>query len=93
MADDYRVKAVEGDFVFHYLTCCAVNEVKPGVVEFTDEGRKITMSYDSKALEFSQEDKIMDDRRLQRVWGDKLVRVSLKIKNPQVQGKTAVKFR
>lgn len=51
------------------------------------------MSYDSKALEFSQEDKIMDDRRLQRVWGDKLVRVSLKIKNPQVQGKTAVKFR
>lgn len=93
VADDYRVKAVEGDFVFHYLTCCAVNEVKPGVVEFTDEGRKITMSYDSKALEFSQEDKIMDDRRLQRVWGDKLVRVSLKIKNPQVQGKTAVKFR
>ncbi len=93
VADDYRVKAVEGDFVFHYLTCCAVNEVKPGVVEFTDKDRKITMTYDPKALQFSQEDKVMEDRRLQRVWGDKLVRVSLKVKNPQVQGKTAVKFR
>lgn len=90
--DRYRVEAVEGDFVFHYLTCCEVNEVKPGVVEFAGGGNVIVLNYDTKALEFSKETKMMDDNRLKKIWGDRLVRVSLKMKNPQAQGGVAVRF-
>lgn len=91
--DKFRVQEVKGEFAFHYLTCCDVNEVKPGMVEFVNGDNKIVLEYDTNVLDFSKEDKLMDDKRLKRIWGDKLVRVKLKIKEPKAQGDVAVVIR
>ncbi len=72
------------------MTPCDVTIDKPGqaILNSASDNKdgkkaKIYLKYDSEKMETIQEKIVLDDNRLKAVWGDKLVRIIFKVKNPK----------
>lgn len=70
----------------HFLSWGNIDATKPGKVTIDANGHKAELSYSPAQFEASVEEKELPDPRLNKVWGPKIYRISLKAKNTSSKG-------
>jgi len=84
--DSYSLSESKKPADFNWLTWGDVDISTPGKVIITVQGETLTLNYDGKRLEPIIETIIQDDPPLQRVWGDKIYRVTLRERKASIKG-------
>lgn len=90
--DAYALRVWKGATELHFLTCCKVQEERPGVLVLQNGTDGVRMVFDPKLFDLAVEEKLLDDVRLQAVWGQVLYRVVLRWKGQALKGASAVGF-
>jgi len=90
ITDAYDLYEVAGVLTFTLLTPCAVTADSPGSLTLKEKALaddrvsgNAQIHYDADKLTATVEEIVIDDRRLQGVWGERLARIFLKSNNPQ----------
>lgn len=93
ITDSYQLNEVKGESCLHFLTCRPVKMVKKGLLLLGEGEEEVKMTYNSQVMEVKIEEKKMDDQPFIRTWGEKLIRIKLVYKNPDLQGSSEVSFQ
>ena len=90
ITDAYDLDEVAGDLTLTLLTPCAVTVDSPGSLTLNEKSLSddrvsgsAHIHYDAAKLTAHVEEIVIDDRRLQGVWGERLTRILLKAEHPQ----------
>lgn len=93
ITDEYALTDTAGEISVSLLTPCAVNCDTPGTIRLEERemtaGRRTAqgaVSYPSSVFAASVEEISIHDERCGRAWGEKLFRVVLSAKNPELTG-------
>jgi len=63
--------------------------VSGGKVLLQNDAVKLQLSYPASAVECQVEEKVMDDKKLANVWGEKLNRIVFKVKGEKTKNNLA----
>jgi rhamnogalacturonyl hydrolase YesR len=86
MTDSFRIDGASTPNRLNFLTWGGVDISRPGVVGITVGDKTFRMIYDGDSLAAEVENIELDDRRLSRVWGDRITRISLVAKQIENSG-------
>ena len=93
IVDRYDLKAVTGTVTMNVLTACEAKVTGAGQVALKaialGEGRtsgSATLCFDADVFDVALETVVIADGWLKTVWGGKLMRIVLSLKNPQPKG-------
>lgn len=93
VTDRFVLESIKAPNVVNFMTWGEVDTSMPGIVQIAVDGHKATISYDPSRFKTSITEKILDDKRLSNVWGDKIYRISFTDKKPSLSGKYTFKVR
>ena len=93
ITDTYDLESVSGDIVLNFLTACDAVLQDGGQIALRTSGLSDSRTsgaaqlyYDADKLAASIEEISVEDDRLKGIWGDRLTRILLKVKNPLEKG-------
>jgi hypothetical protein len=91
VTEDYQLNLNKEELFLTFMTPCSIETDKSGLVKFTEKetGQPFHLSllYDPDELTVESERIIIDDPRLDPVWGDELTRIKLVMKSPGSKGR------
>ena len=90
--DRYHLSEIKGASSLHFLTASPIKMSKKGVLLLGEGENQVKMRFDPQKMELKLEEKILDDSAMNRVWGNKLILISLTYKEPGLQGKSEIVF-
>lgn len=90
--DRYHLSEIKGASSLHFLTASPIKMSKKGVLLLGEGENQVKMRFDPQKMELKLEEKILDDPAMNRVWGNKLILISLTYKEPGLQGKSEIVF-
>ena len=86
IADQFALdKALKANDI-HFLVTGETDASTPGIVTIKVGGRTMKLLYDKRQLAASLQTIQLDDKKLSRVWGDKLCRITLMAKAATTTG-------
>lgn len=75
-----------------FLAAVTATELKPGLLQMENKGRKLQISYNPKDFDFSLEKIVQEDSKLSSVWGTALYQIRLTAKKMAKKGGYTLKF-
>ena len=91
LTDTYDLSEVEGPVALNFLTCGTVASGRGGV-EIQSGDKTLRMAFDLSKYELTTEAVELTDPRLSNIWGERLTRIVLKVKNPKRKDTLQVTF-
>lgn len=91
LTDTYDLSEVEGPVALNFLTCGTVASGRGGV-EIQSGDKTLRMAFDLSKYELTTEAVELTDPRLSNIWGERLTRIVLKVKNPKRRDALQVTF-
>ncbi|WP_300726396.1 heparinase II/III family protein [uncultured Rikenella sp.] len=91
LTDTYDLSEVEGPVALNFLTCGTVASGRGGV-EIQSGDKVLRMAFDLLKYELTTEAVELTDPRLSNIWGERLTRIVLKVKNPKRKDTLQVTF-
>ncbi len=91
LTDTYDLSEVEGPVALNFLTCGTVASGRGGV-EIQSGDKALRMAFDLSKYELTTEAVELTDPRLSNIWGERLIRIVLKVKNPKRKDTLQVTF-
>lgn len=91
--DSYDLEEYKEPNVINFLTWGEIDTSAPGKVCIEINGQNTEMNYDSCRFEVKVEDKELPDPRLNRVWGNKISRISLIDKKKDRKGRYEITIK
>ncbi len=91
LTDTYDLSEVEGPVALNFLTCGTVASGRGGV-EIQSGDKALRMAFDLSKYELTTEAVELTDPRLSNIWGERLTRIVLKVKNPKRRDALQVTF-
>lgn len=91
--DTYELQEVTAPNIINFLTWGEIDASNPGEIRIDANGHKALLKYDPTQFEVTVEDKKLPDPRLNRVWGEKISRLSLKDKNTKAKGQYTISIK
>ncbi|GBU07353.1 heparinase [Bacteroidales bacterium] len=85
--DDFKLKHAKENNQINFLSQQKPDIAKAGTIVIDVDGTKIKMTYDKSLFEPLVEKIDLPDKRLSRVWGDNIYRLSLRAKKGELIGK------
>lgn len=86
ITDSYELTEARENNVLNFLTCAEVTTSKAGVIELRHAGNCVLLKYDPTVFELTTSRIAVDDIRLSNIWGDHLIRITLRAKKLTTQG-------
>lgn len=93
LEEKFSVPNAKTPHVLNFLTWAEPDTKKQGTVILEKEGSKLLISYNPAQLTASVETIPQEDKKLSKIWGDKLFRLSLTGKKPNAEGAYTVTFQ
>ena len=90
LTDSYELSELKGPVALNFLTCGTVTVGK--TIEITAFGHTLQMAYDASKFEVTTETIEQTDPRLSSVWGEKLTRISMQVRDPELKDTLRVSF-
>ena len=90
LTDSYELSELKGPVALNFLTCGTVTVGK--TIEITAFDHTLQMTYDASKFEVTTETIEQTDPRLSSVWGEKLTRVSMQVRDPELKDTLRVSF-
>lgn len=90
LTDSYELAEVKGSVALNFLTCGTVKLGK--TIEIAAGDRTLLMAVDASKYEMTAEEVELTDPRLSKIWGEKLTRIVLKVKDPKQKDTLRVTF-
>ncbi len=84
--DNYELDGAVNANRLSFMTWGEVDASRPGVITIGVKGKTYTLTYDKNTFEPATENIPLDDTRLSRVWGDRVVRITLDAKKINDRG-------
>lgn len=91
LTDTYDLSEVKGPVALNFLTCGTVASGRGGV-EIQSGDKTLRMAFDLSKYELTTEAVELTDPRLSNIWGERLTRIVLKVKNPKRRDALQVTF-
>lgn len=91
MEDDFAIDNPTTPNVLHFMTWGDVTLPAPGKVQINSHGQSVTLLYDASQFVATTETHRVEDPRINRVWGDEVVRIALTAKEAMARGRYKVK--
>ncbi|WP_297628447.1 heparinase II/III family protein [uncultured Rikenella sp.] len=91
LTDTYDLSEVEGPVALNFLTCGTVASGRGGI-EIQSGDKTLRMAFDLSKYELTTEAVELTDPRLSNIWGERLTRIVLKVKNPKRRDALQVTF-
>lgn len=91
LTDTYDLSEVKGPVALNFLTCGTVAAGRGGV-EIQSGDKALRMAFDLSKYELTTEAVELTDPRLSNIWGERLTRIVLKVKNPKRKDTLQVTF-
>lgn len=91
LTDTYDLSEVKGPVALNFLTCGTVVSGRGGV-EIQSGDKALRMAFDLSKYELTTEAVELTDPRLSNIWGERLTRIVLKVKNPKRRDALQVTF-
>jgi len=88
VSDSYTLEKVSGETSIIFMTPLSCS-VSGGKVLLQNDAVKLQLSYPASAVECQVEEKVMDDKKLANVWGEKLNRIVFKVKGEKTKNNLA----
>lgn len=85
--DDFNISDPTVENVLHFMTWGEVTLPADGKISIKCNNQTVSLLYDKKQFEASTEKLAVEDPRLSKVWGDEVIRISLKAKKVTSIGK------
>ena len=99
IADTYQLSAPAKSLTMNLLTACATEASGKGVLKLKQaplaDGRtsgEAALHFDADLFDVAIEPTPIEDGNLKRVWGEKLTRIALSVRNPQAQGEWTLRI-
>ena len=86
VADRFAITDPTTPNEIHFLSWGNIDSSRPGKITIDAAGHKAELSYNPAQFEVSVSDKELPDPRLNKVWGPKISRISLKAKKTETSG-------
>lgn len=93
LEEKFSVSDPKTPHVLNFLTWAEPDTKKQGTVILEKEGCKLLISYNPTQLTATVETIPQEDKKLSKIWGDKLFRLSLTGKKPQAEGSYTLTFQ
>ncbi|HJE87693.1 heparinase II/III domain-containing protein [Rikenella microfusus] len=90
LTDSYELAEVKGSVALNFLTCGTVKLGK--TIEIAAGDRTLLMAVDASKYEMTAEAVELTDPRLSKIWGERLTRIVLKVKDPKQKDTLRVTF-
>lgn len=90
LTDMYDLSEIKGPVALNFLTCGTVKLGK--AIEITSGNKTLRMALDVSKYEMTAEAVELTDPRLSKMWGEKLTRITLRVKNPKLKDTLRVTF-
>lgn len=90
LTDTYDLSEIKGPVALNFLTCGTVKLGK--TVEILSGNKTLRMALDASKYEMTAEAVELTDPRLSKMWGEKLTRITLKVKYPKLKDSLRVTF-
>ena len=90
LTDSYELAEVKGSVALNFLTCGTVKLGK--TIEIAAGDRTLLMAVDASKYEMTAEEVELTDPRLSKIWGERLTRIVLKVKDPKQKDTLRVTF-
>lgn len=90
LTDTYDLAEVKGAVTLNFLTCGTVRIGQ--TVEIAAGEHTLRMALDAAKYEITTEEVELTDPRLSNIWGEKLTRIVLKVKNPKTKDTLRIVF-
>ena len=91
LTDTYDLSEVKGPVALNFLTCGTVVSGRGGV-EIQSGDKALRMAFDLSKYELTTEAVELTDPRLSNIWGERLTRIVLKVKDPKRKDTLQVTF-
>ena len=93
ISEEFELEKINGQTTFNLMTPYQVDvDENNGMITFNDPEFKVRLVFNHNDLDIETEEINVTDRRLKPVWGDKLYRIKLQLKNPQLSDKVRYMF-
>lgn len=92
ISDNFKLKEMSGESELHFMTPLNYDISTPGVIELYGQDFVLQMKYDSQVFSPSVEHKEITDKKLNKVWGDNMNMLILKIINNRLSQKIDIEI-
>ncbi|MGH3499353.1 MAG: hypothetical protein ACRDQA_00390, partial [Nocardioidaceae bacterium] len=80
------------DVRLHLMASRPPETAEPGTITVPTPGRSLAIAYDPAALEVEVEPVPLEPGRLQKIWGERLWRIALVVRDPARTGRYALRM-
>lgn len=90
VTEEYGLNEVKGDLFLSFMTPCNVKTMENEIILTSAEAGQtfnIRIDFDSRQIKAESDEIKIDDRRLNRIWGNHLNRVRMVMKDPAMTGR------
>lgn len=86
ITDKYQLKNNINGISFHFISPLDIQILRNGIIELKDNEFTLYLKYNPSVLAVQLESIDIDDRNLQRVWGNNISRIVFDMKNKNING-------